>query len=636
MNKIFCFIFTTFCVLAGFSQSSSIRNVDNYLNSYLNRTPVPGFSIVIVENDQVLFEKAYGVEQIGKPTPMTPNSILPIGALGRGFTAMAILQLVEEQKLDLDVPIINYIPWFQTVNKDFSDLITLRMCLSNSSGIPPQYESMPTIDNSADLEGLIRSLSQHIIRRRPGTSHEFCDEGYAIAAYLIERITGMEYADYIQNRIFDPLSMTNSSADHKDLDDIIYGHEMDLEQCIPAQLSIPDPNFAAAGSQYYSTTRDLSHYMIALLNGGYYGNKQVISSESLGELFKPNTSFEGLGTMLGGNGIDIQYALGWMGMSIEERDIMIHTGGNGQAGSILGINKEKNQAFAILFNADVNQFDRFEYPGMEHTVNNVIHILNTEDTTDFGLVRSNLVTEEDYDLPLDLWEKYVGKYESYGDQNPFFKNRIIEIKNINSQRLELTVTRQNEFKGRYRLDFTNETQATLRNISQPRNIQFTKYPDGYIGGLFMFGSQFKKLRPQELERFQFINIPGNNGGFKLPKSITTSWERNVLTGKTLNGANIKISISPLGNNSFNKILKSIKSEKTISEGVINKINIKNGIWTEQTIFGEEGTHIVQYIIALYQDPASSNELTLIVRQPYGSFNDETLKLIQALQKSIIL
>lgn len=622
-------------VLLEGQRSTAIRNVDQYLERYLERTPIPGFAIAIVEDDQVIYNKAYGVEREGYAKQMRPNSILHIDALARGFTAMAVLQLVDQGKISLDDPVVDYIPWFQTSNKAFSDQITIRMCLSNTSGIPPQFNSQPTLDDQDGLKDFIASFNQHVIKRQPGMSHEFCDEGYSIIHYIIETISGMDYADYIEQEILSPLSMRNSSAVYREDLDILHGHEMDLTACKPAVYSRPDPNFTASGSQFYSTTEDLSHYMIALLNDGYYKGKQVISEAGLAELFKANTSFEGLGTMLGGNGIDIQYALGWMGMSIEDRDIMIHTGGNGKSGAILGINIAKNQAFAILFNADVNRFDRFEYPGMEHAVNNVIHLINQEDTTEFGLVRSNLVTEESYDLPIELWDDYVGRYEPIGQQHPFFNNRTIEVEKDGTNHLELTVHHQSRFNGRYRLDFSTKARSTLRNIAQPRDIQFNIYPDGYVGGLFMFGTEFQKLDSQKRNKTILINSPNGYGRFSLPIGYDHQWQGDVLNVAIDNGAHLTLEVDRLKLRSFATLVESKLIGKDVTfKGNVNTTTVKEGLWTEQTIYFKQGEALQQLIIALYQDPNSKKEMNLVISQAYGSSDERTYAIIQNLQRTV--
>jgi len=622
-----------------YGQSNEIRDVDRYLQDYKNNVPVPGFSIVIVEGENIKFLKSYGVEKEGFSSPMTPQSTIAINALGRGFTSMAIMQLVEKGKLDLDEPVITYLPWFRTANKEFSDLITLRMCLSNTTGIPPQYESLPDIGDDQSAEAFVRSFESHFIKRKPGMTHEFCDEGYVIAGLVLSEVSGMNYGEYIQQHILRPLDMRYSSPDGTQLDQLqpVYGHELGLEECIPAVPYVTDKNFRAAGSEFYSSAEDLGHYLIALLNGGKYRNTSVLSPESVEEIFKSNVSFQGLGTMLGGNGIDIQYSLGWLGMNIEDRDILIHTSNNGNVASIMGLNRAKNQAFAMLFNADVNNLDRFEYDGMEHTVNNVIHILNAEDTTDFGVVRFDRPDEEDFILPAEKWNKYIGVYEEYGKPSPFFKDMTIEIKQVNEDEFELTAHQDNIFKGRYRLDFINETRAWLLNISNPRQIQFSIYPDGFIGGLFMFGTEFKKHNEAQKARFKEVHSLDNVLGFSLPSTMRYEWDENNLKS-TINGhedSEFQLSYSDLNNDGFqNYIDLQLESKSVSMTGILNKELLKKGIWLEQSYIVTEGGQQGQYLFASYQDPVSQKQMLLTLKYPWGKFTTELQALIKNIRRTV--
>ena len=620
-------------------QKLPLQDVDQYLQRYQSRIPVPGFSIVIVEGDQVQFEKGYGVERQGQSKPMTPHSTLAIGSIGRGFTAMAVMMLVEEGLLDLDVPVITYLPWFKTANQDFSDKITLRMCLSNTSGLPPQYDSVSDLESENAVESFVRSFESFFIKRTPGMSHEFSDEGYSIAGLIISEVSGMTYTDYITKNILAPLEMTRSctSAKNSESLDVVYGHEMGLTQCFPANKATTESNYAAAGSEFYSCVSDLGNYMIALLNDGKYKNKQLLSAAGIKELFKPNTSFEGLGTMLGGNGIDIRYSLGWMGMEIEGRDILIHTGGDGNVASIIGINKDKNQAFAMLFNADVNRLDRFEYPGMENTVNNVIHILNREDTTDFGVFRSNFATENDYELPEDKWSKYLGQYESFGKSNPFFKDMNIEVLIGEGGEIELKSRQENILKGHYKLDFTNESRAILRNISMPGEIQFTIYPDGFVGGLFMFGSEFKKRNEANEARFIKVSSPDNTISCLFPKSTKPEWKGNTLTARLGRNeeATLEMSVSKLKEQKFDDyILGQLQGQSISTKGIVNKTSVKKGIWTEQTVFVKNKGSTNQYLFAFFQDPQSKKQMQLMLKHRWGSFSSSLQEIIMNIQRSV--
>lgn len=620
-------------------QTSNLDKVDQYLQNYHSSIPVPGFSIVIVEGDEVIFSKGYGKELLGKSQPMSPHSILNIGAVGRGFTALAVMQLVEKGVLDLDTPITEYLPWFRTANKEYSDMITLRMCLSNTSGIPPQYESLPELEATNSSENFVRTFRSFFIKRKPGLSHEFCDEGYSIAGLVISKVTDISYAEYIHQNILLPLEMKKSAVGSEMASsfEIIDGHEMGLSQCYPASKPRTDPNFIAAGSEIYSSTSDLGKYMTVLLNNGKYQNRQLLSATSIKELFKSNTSFQGLGTMLGGNGIDIGYALGWMEMEIENRNILIHTGNNGNVGSIIGVNRDKNQAFAMLFNADVNRLDRVEYPGMENTVNNVIHIINGEKTTDFGVVRDNQVFEEDYRLPEVKRHKYIGQYQPFGEESPLFKDMNLEVILNEEGIMELIARQEQTFKGQYELEFTNESRAILRSIAQPREIQFSIYPDGFLGGLFMFGSEFKKVDKIDGHRLKEVKSSDKKLSFLLPKNVEYEWSENRLktTLKEYANASLEITVAELKSQSFESHIQSkLKGQDINRKGVVSKASIKEGLWTEQSVITEDGGKLYQYIFAFYQDPICGKQMQLTLSNTWGDFSSELLDVLQNIQKSV--
>ena len=154
-----------------FSQSQAIlKEVDTYLHNYMDSVPMPGIAVVIVQGDQVIFQKGYGVEKEGGRKKMSPQTVTGIGELTMSMTAMAVLQLVEKGQLNLDDKVTKYLPWFQTANKSFSDQITIRMLLNHTSGIPAQFESIPSLDDQTAVEEFVRSMDSYYINKTPGLS----------------------------------------------------------------------------------------------------------------------------------------------------------------------------------------------------------------------------------------------------------------------------------------------------------------------------------------------------------------------------------------------------------------------------------------------------------------------------------
>ena len=627
-----------------FSQGATFQKIDNYLKDYQSKIPIPGFSIAIIEGDEIVFSKGYGVEKQGIAKKMTPKSSLGIGALGRAFTSVGIMQLVEKGKLDLDAPVIKYLPWFKTANPSFSDQITVRMCLSNTTALPAQSEAVSSLNPNLSLEKFVRSMEGFYVKRKPGLAFEQSDEGYSIAGLIIAELSGLSYSDYVDKFIFTPLKMARTTTNPSEFESlgVLYGHEMGLKNCIPAIQEAIDGNYIPAGSEMKSSVSDYANFLHIFLNEGQFNGQQFLKKESIEEIFKSNISFQGLGTMLGGNGIDIQCGLGWLEMVIENRTIFILVGNTGTTASIAGINRENNQGVVLLFNGDVNRLDRFVYPSLENTANNVIHILNGEKTTDFAVMRFDDPNEdEDYELPKEKWSKYLGKYFPTGRQNPYFKDRNIEVFENEEGQIALKSYKEANLKGHYLLQFTNESRAVLRNISHPREIQFKIFPNGSIGGLFMFGTEFRKRDESLTEHFKTFEIKKEKEliSFLLPKNTTSNWDGKQFLAQfpDKKATALKINIETLSNNSFDKIIQqNIDNQSVISKGSQISKNLKGGIWTEQTIFSKTSSGTVQHIIALFQDRTKGKQIQISFSNPYGKFTPDLQEIMMYFQRSITI
>lgn len=643
MKNIFLLpLLTFFTATLLFGQNAKFQKIDAYLKEYQAKIPIPGFSIAIVEDDKVIFSKGYGVQQQGTKTTMTASTSLGIGTLGRGFTTAGIMQLVEKGKLDLDSRVTKYLPWFKTANKNFSDDITVRMCLSNTTAIPAQFEAVPSLDPNKSLAKFVRSMEGYYVKRKPGLAYEFSDEGYSIAGLIISELSGMTYADYIEKNIFEPLKMPKTTTNPNRFDElnVLYGHEMALAECIPASKQSINGNFFPAGSEMKSSANDFANFMSMLLNKGQFQGQQFLQEKSIEEIFKSTISFQGLGTMLGGNGIDIQSGLGWLEMIIEDRTIFIQVGNTGTTAAIAGMNRDRNQGVVLIFNGDVNRLDRYVYPTLENTANNVIHLLNGEETTDFAVMRfDDPYEDEDFVLPKAKWSKYLGKYHPSGQESPFFKDINIEIFEGESGQIELKAFNEDNLKGHYVLLFTNESRAALRNISHPREILFKLFPNGSIGGLFMFGTEFKKRDATLEARFKPFKM--NKGKdkltFSLPENTKVTFNENTFAGTFPNqeNVNLKIHTANINDQPFDAEVTKILASKTItSKGNLLAKNLRGGIWQEQTIFTKEDGKLTQHLVMLFQDPVKKKQVTVELSNPFGKFNSDLQEIIMYFQRTV--
>jgi len=200
----------------GYGQSTP-HSIDRYLEKVAANHVLPGFSVIVVKDGSVNYVKGFGVENISTKKPFTKSTVVPIGSLTKSFTALAILQLAEKGKLQLDAPVINYLPWFRTSNKPMSDKITIRMLINNTSGLYPGTNTLSFDLSEKAIESFVENLRGTFLTREPGTTYEYSNTGFAVAGLIISRVSGKSYSEYLHENIFKPLGMSSASTDPREL-----------------------------------------------------------------------------------------------------------------------------------------------------------------------------------------------------------------------------------------------------------------------------------------------------------------------------------------------------------------------------------------------------------------------------------
>jgi CubicO group peptidase (beta-lactamase class C family) len=516
----------TIVLLLAQSVTGQIKPVmDAYLQQLHQNHVIPGFSVVVVNNKETLHSQGFGKEQLGRSKAFTPQSVSAIGSLTKSLTAMAILQLVEKGKLALDSPIVNYLPWFRTANKTKSDKVTVRMLLSNSSGL--HGLSAPTYDLSdRALEKLARSLSGTFITQEPGSVYEYNNLGFSLAGLLIHKVSCLSYADYLEKYIFNPLEMENTTTDPSQFKALgaLEGHYLGIDSAILAQREpqMESGEFIPAGSFTRSTANDLGHYLMALLNKGNYKNHRLLSEKSREELWRPHISFPGLNKEQGGDGSTFHYGLGWMLSDIEGRTIIHHGGSTGKMSSFTMIDLKNNMAVSFLANIDLTFIDQYRYPTIFNIVNNILHLASNEPITSYGKPIITDPTQNEFELETDKEDSYVGDYIQVkgGDHWVNFGLKL-RIQQKSTEGLEAVITRDKQTIRTFEMDFVTPSQAMGRHLGAAQQLQFKITPSGQAQGLFCSGVAYIKVN-EALKRTHKKISQAQQMQFLLPQD----WEYN--------------------------------------------------------------------------------------------------------------
>ena len=336
---------------------SFIRDsLDTYVNRGIENWQIPGAAVLVVKDGNIIVAKGYGVKELGTNDKVDENTLFMIGSNTKAFTGTALALLEQEGKLKLDDKVIEYLPDFKMkdpwVTKEINlvDLVSHRMGLATFQGDFMYWTSDLTIDEVIDKFGKI--TPKYDFR----TKYGYTNAGYAIAGKIIEKISGLTWAEFLKEKIFTPLKMERTlalSKDYMTADNVAKPHTfVDGKMTVLPIQSID--NLAPCGS-IGSSIVDLSHWIIAQLDSGKFEGKVEIPFTVLQRTRKPE-SIQGRVKHPFNKGHFNLYGLGWGLMDYEDTEIVSHTGGvNGFVTSVTLL-PEENLGIVVLTNNDQNAF----------------------------------------------------------------------------------------------------------------------------------------------------------------------------------------------------------------------------------------------------------------------------------------
>ena len=323
--------------------------VDAYVEQQMRRLNIPGASLAIVEGDRIVHLRGFGRARPGGegPTPQTPFFI---GSLTKSITALAVMQLVEAGKVDLDAPVQCDLPWFRVADPQASAQMTVRHLLNQTSGLPVSAGSLvlADLDNRPDAtERQVRALSTFELKYPVGSKCQYCNLNYNILGLIVETASGDLYADYIQNHIFNPLEMNHSytSKAAAQQNGLAMGHRHWFSFPFPAP-DLPIPRGSLAAGQLISCAEDMAHYLIAHLSGGRYGEVQILSQAGMDEMHRGVMEIK-MGDRSGGF-----YGMGWFDIDLGRTKTYHHSGNVPDFSAFTAIVPEQKKGVALLLNAD--------------------------------------------------------------------------------------------------------------------------------------------------------------------------------------------------------------------------------------------------------------------------------------------
>lgn len=328
MKKIILILSAVLFVLPLQAQLSSVE-IDALVNRTLKTFDVPGIAVCVIKDKKVVHAKGYGVRSLDSRLPVDEHTLFGIASNSKAFTAAALGLLKEEGKLSWDSKVTDFIPEFKMYDPYVTAEFTLRDLLTHRSGLGLGAGDLmfwPDENNftKADIIHNLRYLKPVSSFR---SKYDYDNLLYIVAGEVVARVSGMPWEEFIQKRFFDPLEIKTAAPSFsllKDKSNVIDPHFYadGKLRVIRRDWSI---NANAAGGIYASVT-DMSKWMLTLLNGGKYGDKQLLSSGTLRELWSPQTLLP-LGSPGPYRTQFAAYGLGWVLTDIKGHKQVSHTGG---------------------------------------------------------------------------------------------------------------------------------------------------------------------------------------------------------------------------------------------------------------------------------------------------------------------
>src|SRR6266699_2691794 len=326
------------------ASTPDLAKIDAYISEQMQADHIPGVALGLVHNDQIVHLRGFGsADQSGRA--VTAHTPFLLASVSKSFTALAVMQLVEAGKIELDVPVQRYLPWFRVADPVASARITLRHLLYHTSGIPSSACSTDQV--TMTLEQFVRSLGTVVLDRPVGSRYNYCSANYDVLGLIVQTVSGQSYATYVQQHIFAPLQMHDSFASEQEArrDGLAQGYRWLFG--VPAPFDRYEAFNVPAGF-LVSSAEDMTHYLIAQMNGGRFGSATALSQAGIATMHAPGVALPPGGVQEATG----SYGMGWNNGTLAGIPAIWHGGTEVNASTLLLIEPQIHWGAVLLVNAN--------------------------------------------------------------------------------------------------------------------------------------------------------------------------------------------------------------------------------------------------------------------------------------------
>ena len=335
--------------------SGNFKNLESFILEKMSKTRIPGLSIALVEGDETIYARGFGFRDVASGLPATPRTLYGIGSATKSFTAMAIMQLAEEGRISLDDPVEKYVP---VKLRPLGETVSVHHLLTHSSGVPAlayaeafirgvlglDHRWLP-VSSPEDIIAFMKDAEEWAVSK-PGQNFFYLNEGYVLLGYIISKLSGLNYEEYVRKKILKPLRMSRtffSRSKVENDEDRATAYIIDREE---KHIASAFPFGITSDGGLISNVLDLSNYIKMHINRGEFEERKIVSSRMLELMEKTHIKLPY--EVFGGE----SYGYGWMiTPNFHGYKLVSHGGSVLVYTAYVGYIPEKKLGVALLANA---------------------------------------------------------------------------------------------------------------------------------------------------------------------------------------------------------------------------------------------------------------------------------------------
>lgn len=341
--KLFASAICVLCVVL--TNARDTRSLDTAIKAELEKQVVPGLSLAVVKDGKVVYSQGYGFANVENQAKMRANSVHELASVSKQFTAACIVLLARDGKLKLTDTMDTFFP----KAPDSWKKITVLHLLHHTSGLPDYLDVLGTIREEADQAKIIESIQKNPVLFEPGAKFEYSNSGYAVLGFIITKVSGKPFGEFLKERIWSPLGMKqtyyNSTLEVIPLRADGYsriGKRIIREEYTSESLA------GTGDGQVMSTAPDLAKWDAALWKDQFFSKaeKELIFTPDPAHITKQNGKTGG-------------YGLGWMIDFTKQGKVYSHGGGWAGTSTYIARHEAGRLTFILLSNADFTNLGAF-------------------------------------------------------------------------------------------------------------------------------------------------------------------------------------------------------------------------------------------------------------------------------------